>query len=420
MIRLLPRLTGVSQWHFAVLSLFIWSAASSAQERGGAQLQGDASQLNVAQQVQIEQIKENLNGVESDLRVLRTEAVKAQNVLNTIEALEKKSLDEPRLLSLFVKLNEITNALAQQVGAGTRPGLNQLVEVTQVLTEVSQLTKGLVPNWPALPTSGEEVRAVQIEVYADDGIRYTSKIPWEQLFALRNLDLANEKEPVIAEHVKSLQRTLSSITVEAIAQDTDAFRDAVKAAWSAVQGRINSAHDEREKRKKDLLEKLNELGSSQLQTDKLLIWAIIGMIFILFLIFLSAIKVASPETQRLIFSGRLLVELVGMAFLLLTIIILGTGAKIDRPVLGALLGTVGGYIFGQQVGRATREERDQKPEQPGVGPKPPDDVTQQLKNAAEAIKMAQSADTPPADMAVRLKEALQSIEKAQSAQGNSR
>jgi hypothetical protein len=34
-----------------------------------------------------------------------------------------------------------------------------------------------------------------------------------------------------------------------------------------------------------------------------------------------------------------------MAFMLITIIILGTGEKLSKEILGTLLGTIGGYVF---------------------------------------------------------------------------
>lgn len=93
--------------------------------------------------------------------------------------------------------------------------------------------------------------------------------------------------------------------------------------------------DEREKREK------NEI-------DSLLVWAIVGMVAVLYMLYLTT-RIFNHQVQKVIFEQRTLVEIVGMAFLLLTIIILGTGEKIDRSVLGTLLGTIAGYIFGTQL-----------------------------------------------------------------------
>jgi hypothetical protein len=44
-----------------------------------------------------------------------------------------------------------------------------------------------------------------------------------------------------------------------------------------------------------------------------------------------------------------------MAFILLTIIILGNTDKLDRQALGPLLGTTAGYIFGKGIASATTD-----------------------------------------------------------------
>ncbi|QRN97851.1 hypothetical protein JRI60_01835 [Archangium violaceum] len=393
----------LSHWLAALLSLVIWSTSSFAAE-GGSQQQDDERHSNLAQQIQVSLIQENLKALEADLQVLQREAAKTQNVLN---ALKEVKIDEPRLRGVFQTLSDNTNALAQQADKGTRLDPTQVARVKQGLRELRHLTTDNVPAWPSPPTSSENARSVLLEIYVDDGIKYTSKIPWEQLFALSWLD-ADATERVVSDQVKALHRTLQSVTADTILEDNKGLRDAANTAWSAVRGRIESARSVRETRKEDLLQTLDELGTIQQQTDKWLIYSIMGMIVILFLIFLSAIVFAQQDIQRLIFGGRLLVELVGMAFLLLTIIILGTGAKIDRAVLGALLGTVGGYIFGQQIRRSTREEEtSQRAAQPA-------DVAQPLNEVAEFLKKAQANGVSTDEMTKLVKKASMVVEKAQS------
>lgn len=50
-----------------------------------------------------------------------------------------------------------------------------------------------------------------------------------------------------------------------------------------------------------------------------------------------------------VFDERTMIEFGGMAFILLAIIILGNTEKLDKQVLGSLIGTVAGYIFGRGV-----------------------------------------------------------------------
>lgn len=97
------------------------------------------------------------------------------------------------------------------------------------------------------------------------------------------------------------------------------------------------------------MEELDARLLKKSETDKTLTYAILVMIVVLFLLFLT-LRFFSPEVQYRMIESRTLVEVVGMAFLLLTVIILGTGEKVDKSSLGTLLGSIAGYIFGQQIG----------------------------------------------------------------------
>ena len=70
------------------------------------------------------------------------------------------------------------------------------------------------------------------------------------------------------------------------------------------------------------------------------------MIFALLGMFLS-LRILPKEVATELVKRRTLIEVVGMSFMLITIIILGTGEKINTETLGTLLGTIAGYIFGR-------------------------------------------------------------------------
>ena len=72
------------------------------------------------------------------------------------------------------------------------------------------------------------------------------------------------------------------------------------------------------------------------------------MIAALVVLFVSVGFFNQSIAEKMI-ENRSLVEVMSMAFILLTIIILGTGGKIGNEALGALLGTIAGYIFGRQT-----------------------------------------------------------------------
>ena len=72
-----------------------------------------------------------------------------------------------------------------------------------------------------------------------------------------------------------------------------------------------------------------------------------GMIVAVLIMFLSLILSSKNDTVKDILAKRTLIEIVSISFILLTMIILGTGQKIGGETLGALLGTIAGYIFGK-------------------------------------------------------------------------
>lgn len=90
-------------------------------------------------------------------------------------------------------------------------------------------------------------------------------------------------------------------------------------------------------------------------TDIRLVYAVYGMIGVLLFLFLG-LKVFSDDVAKSLIVNRSLVEVVGMAFMLITIIILGTGEKLSKEILGTLLGTIAGYVFarGTEDARASR------------------------------------------------------------------
>ncbi len=88
--------------------------------------------------------------------------------------------------------------------------------------------------------------------------------------------------------------------------------------------------------------------------DQSLSIAIYLMIGTLLLMFVLLRFFKSEEIKGLI-EHRTLVEIVSIAFILLTIIILGTGEKIGTETLGTLLGTIAGYIFARRPNSNDKE-----------------------------------------------------------------
>ena len=77
------------------------------------------------------------------------------------------------------------------------------------------------------------------------------------------------------------------------------------------------------------------------------IYLMIGALLLLF----AVLRFFTPDIARELIVRRSLVEVIGIAFMLITIIILGTGEKLTAEILGTLLGTIAGYLFARTVQR---------------------------------------------------------------------
>jgi hypothetical protein len=163
------------------------------------------------------------------------------------------------------------------------------------------------------------------------------------------------------------------------------LRDSLKESVTRLSDELDTL-----KSKKELLEQVIDEKS---RTDNKLTYAIYFMVAALIILYVATLF-AREKIQTTIFENRTLVEMIGMAFLLLTIIILGTGEKMDRSVLGALLGTVGGYIFGQQSRSSDRPEHREQANAAGTPRKKKKATEFMTENVQRAAQ--EGTTTPPA------------------------
>jgi hypothetical protein len=146
----------------------------------------------------------------------------------------------------------------------------------------------------------------------------------------------------------------------------EAASNAKSAAETAIKGLSDKEKENLENKKKQLsnivieFKKLESQDASRREsTDIRLVYAVYGMIGVLLFLFLG-LKVFTDDVAKSLIVNRSLVEVVGMAFMLITIIILGTGEKLSKEILGTLLGTIAGYVFarGTEDARAGRNNVD--------------------------------------------------------------
>lgn len=173
--------------------------------------------------------------------------------------------------------------------------------------------------------------------------------------AVRNLSL-RELNGVIEQSKKELQESVGNFS-KLLVIETETLNRSLN--------KINTNID-------DVNRELTTLEKGKANTDNRLVIAVYFMIAALLIMFL-ALWVFEPATAYWVIEKRTLVHVVGIAFLLLTIIILGTGEKIDKAALAALLGTIAGYVFGRGTDTvAGSRNNDPQADTPTAGtPTPP-------------------------------------------------
>lgn len=86
----------------------------------------------------------------------------------------------------------------------------------------------------------------------------------------------------------------------------------------------------------------------QLGINEMLVYAVYAMIGAIIFLF-AALWLFPTDLSTRIIDQRVLIEVLSMGFLLLTVIILGTGKVLEKEGLAALLGTIAGYIFARKA-----------------------------------------------------------------------
>ncbi|MCY1018730.1 hypothetical protein [Pyxidicoccus sp. MSG2] len=343
--------------------------------------------------------QKRLETSEAELTVLRHELQKARARQADVRA---RKFDSARMAPLLTRFQKDFTAVSEVTARGGLPTRDVYSRLERSSTELADAMAFELADYLPRTVSIEQRSPVIDELFGE--LRQVQLPSWTELQVLRfpqtgrdggmTPDVFQEQMKESLAGATERAKTLSLGELERLfAQD----QEAVAKVWQGIIDRAQATSDLHSRQVKDsqaAIDKLSgELDARQVQrfeTDGRLTWAIIIMVVVLLLLYLATL-LFKPEVQQTIFNQRILVEMIGMAFLLLTIIILGTGEKIDRAVLGTLLGTVGGYIFGQQQARRSAPE-PQPAAQPAAAVVPPQPSAQ----AATLLQQAAQTASPPA------------------------
>lgn len=335
--------------------LLVRVSSATAAERDAKALD---EQPSVLLETQLEYEKKRLSEAQGESDLLNAELTKIQGYIVRVDA---ASFNES---AVRANLDAFTKKF-REVEASMKSGVSESLGAYQEMQEhLDKLLDSARYPWMAPPTS--DSAAFISELY----LRYGDKelFNWKIVDGLSALEQVNPAQNVGLMYA-AITRTaphVSSLNTETFRSAFTAAKDKNKQFLRDAQERVNSAIKERDDRVKGSNERIAKLSEElekrkqKGEKDSILTFAIFLMIGVVVLLYLGTLRF-DHTIQTLIFQQRTLVELIGMAFLLLTIIILGTGEKIERSVLGTLLGTVAGYIFGQQMRALQPRAETQQP-----------------------------------------------------------
>jgi hypothetical protein len=198
-------------------------------------------------------------------------------------------------------------------------------------------------------------------------------LPYTHEFGRTALGLWRSKRP---QDLEQLDEALNNATRELAAFNQSAIQGLLERVSSEYTRFADDADDflDQSLRATDLdrqaaeqeLAQLNRVASRQGEINEKLVWAVYGMILAIVVLFCT-LRMFQPTQISHMIESRTPIELLSMGFLLLTIIILGTGRLINSEGLSTILGAIAGYIFGRESdrrrirlkgnGRSTSESR---------------------------------------------------------------
>jgi hypothetical protein len=177
--------------------------------------------------------------------------------------------------------------------------------------------------------------------------------------AYENKDLTkkdvSQQLKTVYEEIGKLQTGIFQNLFNANKSTVEKISNEISSVWSKKIESINKDISDKKKGLIVIRKQLKEAISGSKAVDKSLIDAVFMMIGAIVFLF-SMLYFMSGSLSKLIIKERSLVEVISIAFMLLTIIILGIGDKIMGETLGALLGTIAGYIFGKKVGESPKPQ----------------------------------------------------------------
>lgn len=181
---------------------------------------------------------------------------------------------------------------------------------------------------------------------------------------LRNATLADDLPTSVLPVMRKLFEAGVKFTLDAYADYAERLRaaeNALKVQRDTGSVRLTALREEVARRQ--------TANKAVLEENMMVLLIGMMIVIVLMLLILPFLK---PDLGSLIVSQRTLVELAGVTFLLMTVLLLASGGKIVPETTGTLLGTLAGYILSRRANSDSKPTREISAEtQAGTSPGPP-------------------------------------------------
>ncbi|MFP2927776.1 hypothetical protein ACLESO_21770 [Pyxidicoccus sp. 3LG] len=403
-----------------IVAVALWSLVGTAlaAEPGAPAEDSLETQSTGLLQARMARQQKQLDAAESELTTLQQELRRAQARKAEVQA---RKFDSARVSALLTRFQKELTAVSEVTARGALPQKDAYQRLEGSATELHDVMTSAFRDYLPRYFELEQRTPLLDEVYGEP--RKVELPSDTELQVLRLPQIGRDAQtpeaflPQMRESVAGASERARTLTLTELERLYAQDQAVVAQVWQGVIDRAKAGLDARTQEVKAAQGAIDTFSTEldarhleKVETDARMNWAVISMIVSLSLLFVST-RFFTPEVQTIIFQQRTLIEMVGMAFLLLTIIILATDDKIDKAVLGTLLGTVGGYIFGQQSqARRNAAESPQRPAQPTAAPAQtpqPQPAQPQVATPAVAQVAAAVPEVPPQAAAVLLQQAAQ-------------
>lgn len=315
---------------------------------------------------QLQEIDAALRGVNFSLDSLRGGTAFTDDL--AVSRLLKKRAELSENLKSGAVSMPMLEAICEAIGKVREP-LDGLALLEVDLRKKLVLSQRLLSSSPELQALGvaPELRAAATRLIPTSRSRIKAPaVPeLEEIDSICSRQVSGE-EPDAKERMsiaRALADALTKFEEKWLTSRIQVVIDRLQQPWTKAQISLQNLSSSTRKEAEDVESRLKQLNrevanadnrlAAQEAVDSRLVYATYGMIFALFVLGLFLIRSDPGRAASLavLIENRTIVELVSIGFMLVTIIILGAGKRLSGETLGALLGTIAGYVFGREVGR---------------------------------------------------------------------